>query len=75
LNTTVILGGCDMIDFQEQFSGFKLDENLRAQFHNFETSWNTKKTPTKPYGIITVINNNTETPKSELKGDDNAQLA
>lgn len=54
-----------MGDFQDQFSDFGINEELKNKFINFETIWETKKSSAKSYKIITVVNNDIAASKAE----------
>jgi hypothetical protein len=45
-----------MINFQEQFDNFKLSEELKIQFFDFESDWGTKQSSIKSYRVITIVN-------------------
>jgi len=55
-----------MPDFQDQLAQFKLNDDLKTQFLDFETYWGTKKPPEKPYSIITIANNDITDHQSEI---------
>jgi hypothetical protein len=46
---------CIVKDYKEQFEEFKLDDQLKEQFVNFETEWGTKTLPKKEYRVVTII--------------------
>ena len=53
-------------DFHAQYSNFKLNDELKTLYSNFETEWNTKKPPVKSYEVITIINNDIKKIKEDL---------
>jgi len=48
--------GAFMGNTTDKFAAFKLTDELRTLFLNFETAWGAKETPVNPYKIITVVN-------------------
>ena len=64
-----------MRDFRGEFAGFKLSEDLKNKFIDFETVWGTKGSIVKPYKVITIINNDITESELEIKERNNAELA
>ena len=63
-----------MANYQAQLAGFRLNEELKKQFVDFETGWKTKESSERSYKIITVVNNDINDPILE-KEEKNAELA
>lgn len=63
-----------MADYQAQLAGFRLNEELKRQFVDFEIGWKVKESPERSYKIITVVNNDINDPILE-KEEKNAELA
>ena len=64
-----------MPNFQDLLAKFKLNDDLKTRFLDFETYWGTKKASAKPYSIITIVNNDITDQESELHGGNRAELA
>ena len=64
-----------MNDFLDQFAKFKLNEELKSKFVDFETIWQTKENVENSYRIITVINNDISVSELESQEENNAELA
>jgi hypothetical protein len=64
-----------MADFQDRFAEFRLNDELKAQFLDFETIWRARELAIKSYRVITIVNSDTTDSELESQGGDNAELA
>jgi hypothetical protein len=57
-----------------RLADFKLTDELRTLFHNFETAWGTQEVPLNTYKIITVVNSDITGSSPKTMGGCNAEL-